>query len=380
MNLWQKSFSFALVWAFASTSQVAAQPPIVLRDLTLLRNASVIDFDDAGIVLSDGNKLGWDIVLKAQTTPDRQADFDRRIVETGLPLFRLKNRIKNSDWAAAGEIAEPLLTGLSSAAAGRLDPDTIYLLHLASMNSRLQRGARADAVWNFIQAASIQETVSPQALRLVGTGRLPDRDTKFQLSQEILPIWFEPKNLEATVAKLMTLIKDGNKPAPGLVIYLASMKMELGQLQSASELTKTLDSVDEEMASWKVVLESRIATTSGDRVKGLAMLERNNHKFAGGAKPVAYYYRGIAALDFREPKGFEDPVDIDRSKAILILLRIPALYGDMYRHLSAAAIFQSAEITKLRGLRDEEQKLKDELLQRYPRTFHGSQKTTQMSN
>jgi hypothetical protein len=63
-----------------------------------------------------------------------------------------------------------------------------------------------------------------------------------------------------------------------------------------------------------------------------------------------------------------------------MLLRIPAIDGDNYRHLAAAALFQAAEIAKLRGLSDEEQKLREELRRRYPRTYHGAKKTTQIND
>jgi hypothetical protein len=101
------------------------------------------------------------------------------------------------------------------------------------------------------------------------------------------------------------------------------------------------------------------------------MLEVNTNKITGNARPVSLYYRGINVVN--QP----DTSDLDRSKAILTLLRVPALYGNDYRDLSAAAIYQAAEIAKLRGRATDEQKLREELLRRYPRTYHGRMETNQ---
>ena len=339
----------------------------------------MLDFDRAGVMLSDGNKLGWDKILKAQTPPDRQEEFDRYINDLGLPLFRMKTRIRNADWSGAGEVAEPLLK-ITNAKAGELpNVNTAYLAHLSAMKSKLHNGDRTGAVWNFIQAATLQKNIDQEILELVGTSRLPERDLNLLFSRDILPIWFDLEQLEDIAGRLNTAIQETDTPAPGLVIYLASIQIERSQIQAAEDLLRSLESNDEEINAWKIILAARIQIKTGNSVKSQSMLEQNESALVGGARPAGFYYRGIAVLDNQEPAQSDDPVDIDRAKAILMLLRIPAIYGDRYRHLAAAALFQAAEIAKLRGLSDEAERLKKELMRQYSRTYHGSKKTTQIN-
>jgi hypothetical protein len=353
---------------------VEAQPaktPIVLRDLTLIRGKSVSKFDDTSIVLSDGSRLTWDQVLKANVAEDRQKEFNLMLNQIGLPLFRLKSRIGNGDWAGAGEIAEPIYD--ASIVRGNVSPDTdtFYLVCLATMKSRIRKGDRAAALMPFIRAARLQPKVSKQVREIVGARGIPQRDQETGLSHELLPVWFDNSTLQKAASSLSNWLgrvaqDNGPAPAPGTTIYLASLKIELGQTEEAMRLLRSVrfDS-DAELSSWRTVLEARHHQKTKNLLNAQTMLEMNEKKITGLARLAALYYRGINVVD--QP----DTSDLDRSKAILTLLRIPALHGDEHRDLAAAAIYQSAEIAKLRRRATDEQKLRDELLRRYPRTYHG---------
>lgn len=374
-------FLFFVTWLcmnYMAAGSILAQTPIVLRDLTRLDGVTVTDFDHSAIMLSNGSRLSWDQVLSAPTTADRQTEFDRHIQELGLPLFRLKLRIANADWDGAGEIAGSLAVTLNETSLATPDVDMAYLVHLASMKCRLQEGDRINAVRDFVRAAQLQEQVSQETRDLVGTNRLPDQDSKIQFSQEILPVWFDVERLEKTIEQLTNEQTPESQPSPGVSLYLASMNIETGQIDSARELLNSIESTDGELASWRIILESRIKAKSGDLIKSQSLLEQNEATLVGGARAVAFYYRGISALEYKEPVGRDEPIDVDRSNAMLTLLKIPALYGDTYRHLSAAALFQAAEIAKLRELDNTHRKLQAELFRSYPRTYHASPKTTQI--
>jgi hypothetical protein len=56
---------------------------------------------------------------------------------------------------------------------------------------------------------------------------------------------------------------------------------------------------------------------------------------------------------------------------MLSLLKVPAIYDERYPTLSAAAIFQASKVAEKRGRPAESQKLTEELLSRYIRTYHG---------
>lgn len=352
-----------------------AQPPIVLRDLTLIRSNPVASFDSRGVVLADGRSLGWDQVLQASVQEDQQPKFDRFVREFGLPLFRLKTRIANGDWIAAGEIAEPLYQATVRSGEETALDDSAYFTCLATMKFRLRQGDVGSALIPFIRAAMLQANATKSELEIASTGQIPRRDAETKLSSEILPIWFDESPLLELEKELNLLLQSNSESltnSPGVTIYLASIKIELGKTDEAMRLLRALDSTDPEIASWRTVLEARIHQKTRNPLNAQTMLEINGKSIAGLARPVALYYRGINVLEQK------DVSDLDRTKAILTLLRIPAIYGDVHQELAAAALFQSAKITKLRGRDLDAQKLTNELLRRYPRTYHGALELTDL--
>ncbi len=136
------------------------------------------------------------------------------------------------------------------------------------------------------------------------------------------------------------------------------------------QLLRSLEtSPQAQLNGWRTVLEARIQQKTRNGLNSRTILESNSKNITGPARAVALYYRGINVLHE------SDIGDLELSKAMLTLLRIPAVYGEMHRELSAAALFQSAEIAKHRGREGDSQKLKEELLRRYPRTYHGALET-----
>jgi hypothetical protein len=374
MNNWFQCFFVLACILNLWGGQLTGQSPIVLRDLTLIRDHSVAEFDERSIMLSDGTRLGWDRVLKASVASDRQTEFDRNIEQLGLPLFRMKTRIGHGDWMGAGEIARPRYEMELDDLLASSDFDTAYLVCLTTMKCRLHDGDRSEAILPFLQAALLQSKVDTNTLKIVGSGRLPTRDLELGLSGQILPIWFDQSKLEQTVQSLTDWVKHNAKQiasSPGVGIYIASMKIELGKTDEAMQLLRSLDSTSNSaLIGWRSVLEARIHQKTKNALNAKTMLEANSKKIIGGARAVALYYRGINVLDE------SDIGDIDRSKAMLTLLRIPAVYGQAYRDLSAAALYQAAKIAELRGRANDAQKLKEELLRRYPGTYHGALETT----
>lgn len=355
-------------------SPPSTQAQIVLRDLSIIRDKTVVDFDQDNVELSDGSSLEWDQILQANVGPEQQAQFDQNISEIGLPLFRLKSRIKLQDWAGAGEIAEPLVDELENPS----NQDFAYLVHLVSMKSRLIRGDRAGALWNFLQAAELQPQCSPAIQKIVANGKLKDSEIANYFSNEILPIWFDLDRAKDISDRLNKHLLSDSQMKSGPIVYLASMQLALGQRDRADALIRQLDG-RKELAPWQMILRSRLAWLSGDSMKSQTILNQNAAGMSPGASAVADYYRGTHVLTSREPSQPGDATDIERSAAMLTLIRVPANFGGVYPHLSAAALFQAAEIAKVRGLEKESKILTAELTRRYPRTFHGSKKTAQIS-
>ncbi len=357
------------------------QSPIVLRDLSLIRGAKVESFDSTGVTLSNKTRLGWDKILRATVAPDRQSEFDRNIKLLGLPVFRLKTRIANGDWQGAAEIAAPIFEnedGWNS-----LSPDLLYLASLTMMKSQLQKGIRDQAIWSFVVAAEKQSEASEEALKLTGTNRLTQRECQLGVANSILPVWFNPSINKKTVERLEAYLKSksgaGQQPSPGEIIYLSSMLIELESYDAAKRWLGELDgrraTGEKEIRAWQNVLRARIKLKNGELAAARISLKElvsnqisQNEIEIEAPRMVALYYAGLTEM------AGENVTDSERAKATLTFLTIPAVYGGTHKSLSAAALFQSAEIAKLRGRDDDAQKLRAQLLRKYPRTYHGSLK------
>ena len=386
---------------------LVSQSPIVLRDLTLIRGKTISKFDRSSIKLSDGSTLQWDQVLKAEL-PDqsegsdpsqpqnqRQTEFDALLKQIGLPMFRLKTRIQQGDWAGAGSIAEPIF---DSAMAGTFtfpNPNVEYLVCLATMKSRAGQGSgarnRAGAVLPYLMASSVQANVDRKTLELSGANRIAEEGDG--ISPELLPVWFDIDQVRASVeqiAKLNSKLRKSDSSTSdnplataskmtqrAFAIYLASMQIELGQNELANAILKRISGdQNQSVKTWSTVLRARMFQKAENHVKAQAMLDSNSESIIGDARPVAIYYRGLSDFEIHDTKLEEKPlnsvVDIELSKSSLMLMRLPAIYGESNPEIAAAGLYQVAKIAKLRGQAKQSKKLLRELLQRYPRTYHGS--------
>jgi len=406
------------------SENLLSQAPIVLRDLTLIRGKTISKFDRTAITLSDGTTLQWDQVLKAELPKPthnvnggdsselqnqrqknqrqknrRQSQFDSLLKQIGLPMFRLKTRIQQGDWVGAGKIAEPIF---DSAMAGTFEfpnPDVEYLVCLATMKSRAGQGSwarnRAGAVLPYLRAFSIQANVDQKTLQIAGTTQRA-KEREDGISPELLPVWFDIDQVRAAVNQIKKLNSKIDQPDSGqtepsststkmyqttLAIYLASMQIELGQNELANaNLNRLRGDKNNSISSWSTVLQARMLQKAGSHVKAQAMLDKNSKSISGDARPVAIYYRGLSEFEIHDTKLKEKPltsvVDTELSRASLMLMRLPAIYGNSNPDLAAAGLHQVAKIAKLRGQKEQSKKLSQELLQWYPRTYHGSLEPT----
>jgi hypothetical protein len=345
----------------------AAQSHIVLRDLTLIRNKTVTEYDLKGVTLSDGSKLGWDRILKADVGTERQSDFDAMIKQVGLPIFRLKSRIAIGDWAGAGEMAAQLSDRFEE-----LDRQNQYLISLTRMKLSEMRPGNKNALAYFLKANQLQPQANQQTLKLVGMHRLSESETKLQFSNQILPVWFSTDSLSDLADEIVPFVDD----RPGALIYLASIRIELEQFRVARPLLERLSRFDDPVvSSWLTVLKARLLQKEKKLSQAHPILERHR-ELLGSSRPAAMFYLGMGYFESHEnaAKANAQPgssIDEDLSRGILAFLGIPALYGDQHAEMSAAALFYSAKISDLRKRNREAQKLRDELLKRYGQTYHG---------
>ena len=370
-----------LVWL--GPSEVRCQDPVVLRDLSIIRGKTITDFDDSVVRLSDGSTLKWDQILKAQVAPDHQADFDRNIANIGLPLFRIKSRVTNRDWAAIGELVEPLYAALELERLNNLaDSESAYVICYATMKGRLDRGDRPGAVLPFLQAARIQKKLK-RKLGVSSQNFLPDVDASTMLSSEILPIWFDRARVEPAFKELANSVDPtATSTDLGPIVYLISMAVELERLQLARDLLRLIEARDG-MESWRLILLAQIEIAENKLDQATRLLEDNKSRLTKSAVPLGLYlksakfFQSVAnprsnhaeATGTASEKNRQNRID-QYSRGMLELLEIPASYGDKYPALAAAALYQTAQIAKSLEWSKEGQVMEQELLLRFPFTYH----------
>lgn len=184
------------------------------------------------------------------------------------------------------------------------------------------------------------------------------------ISPELLPFWFDADQIRSSIKQIEQLPKLDRSDAsdkPNMVgkeIYLASMQIEIDQTDFAIATLNRLNRNRSKLVeSWRHVLRARVLQRSGNHVEAQSMLDKKHDSILGDARPVAIYYRGLSEFEIHcKDRNVETPlssvVDIELSKSALMLLRLPALYGQTHPNLAAAGLFQVAEIAKVRDHRD----------------------------
>ncbi len=371
-----------LIWVMCAfflpgPTVASAQEPIVLRDLSLVRDASIADFDDQGVQLTDGRRLGWDQILKAQVVSSRQTEFDQFIERIGLPLFRLKARIQNRDWAGIREIAEPMYKALGITDLKGFDPDhATYLICVATMKGRINRGDRCGAVLPFLQAAIIQRAAAVNG-NTEFKALLPAEDVERMLSSEILPIWFDPLLVEDPFKSLSgSFVPTAATDQIGAVVYLLSMAITLKRTQLSQDLLRLMESQGPEWEGWKRVMQAQFKVSQGDFPAANRLLKNKQRDLTGPTEALALYLNSSSYFVSPGSAVANKTVNsISRSEdgcanAMLDLLQIPAAYGDRFPALAAAAIYQSAQMAESLGWSQENRLLTQELLLKFPNSFH----------
>ncbi len=374
-TLWLGVLLLVLLQSGNDISAQETQPggsvrPVILRDLTVIPDQSVVAFDDNVVQLSDGTLLSWDQVFQAEVPGDLQDQFQRRLSQIGLPLFRIRSRLANSDWASISEIAEPMYAAVFSpdqdAAGFEFGPDIQYLICLATMYGRIEHDRRADAIEPFLFAAALQP--SAQVASQYPEIALTQDELDQLICHRILPVWFDADATETAYVSLSEAINSERIPRrDGVLIYVASLAVAAGDSAGAVAILESpelnVPGLDSKMQCWvQVVQAARLMADS--QVEQGSRLIRERDSFAAPCRAVALYLAGTQTVATESSH-----------TAMLSLLAIPALFGDTYKDLSAAALYRAAELAKKNGDAKGRQNLINELLARYPGTYHGRRTT-----
>ena len=347
-----------LLWLSIILTSNAADK-ITLRNLEVLRDCTVVSFDADGLVLAaeraNGSKLvTWDEV-ESLTLESQQAEAVKLLVEVGPSLYAIQRRLLTGD-------DESLLAPAEKMAAifRERRSRSACMVSLALMWGRLAEQRREEALEPWLRSYELLRTRAAKLGDLPGKRR-PPFDPATALSWELEPVWFDSAMAKQVFPEVDAFVATMRTPIPeGAKLYLASLALAAGNVEQANALLDVAYEQEKSIALQKI-LRVQQECVAGKTTGAAEELQNALPKLTEELRPVALYWLGQA--------GVRSTNSAQREEAFVTLLRIPALHGRRSPDLSAAALFATFE--HYREDRRLSARLRQELLEKYPATWHG---------
>lgn len=343
---------------------VAARPAvadrIILRNLKIIDGPRVTAFDEDGVRLDDQRVVGWYDIEKARVADDQQLRFDKMLQELGDPLFRIRQRMRVGDYKDLAPHAEAIYPRY----ADRRSP-TAYLVMQATMWSRIAMGRREAAVEPYCRCYQYLRTPRDSNGLLPGDRRL-DFDAQTGMSASLAPVWFDKAEAKAALPSVYKAILAMGRPRPeGAYIYFATLSLAAGDAATADRMLGAIKSESGPIHELRDIVAVQRELLTGMPAAATAALEARLEDLSPGNRPLALYWLGRARLT---------STDLEtRQHGLVLLLRIPALYGNQAPEIAAAALYHGIDVLKqlddVRG----SVALRNELLVRYGQTYFAAQ-------
>jgi len=236
------------------------------------------------------------------------------------------------------------------------------LICLAVMRGRLFDGDRAGAVEPFLLAAVTQSQLDEPAKSALADLLLPADEVNSMISGQIVPHWFDPSLVPAASESLLNLVNSGRiSNTAGVAVYLASFAVAQNNFREADRIIAALRNqrdLPQEVEKWLRVVEIERYFVAGETSRADLLIDQHIDRLTDGARATVLYLQGTYASD-------------NPQKQLLSLLTVPALFGDRFPNLSASALFRATSLLREKGDAKEAGILRNELLRRYPNTYHG---------
>ncbi|WDI44371.1 hypothetical protein [Bremerella sp. P1] len=335
---------------------------LILRDLRLIGNITVIGFDEEGVKVTDNNLIPWHEIELGTVSPDKQADFDRLRKELGDPLFRIHQRLKVGDYAGAREPAETVFDRYKNR-----DSKVAYMVCQATMWGRLAEGEREAALEPYFCCLRIMKKSArtSEVTQLPGSRTL-DYDKQTGLTSDMLPIFFDREKAAEALPKASTAATSIGSGAPdGVLVYMASLAIAAEDFAQAESWRSRIKSGNPTLKQWPVILTAQSRIQTGDLIGARADLEPLIHSFETWNQPVAWYLLGISGSRSSEFLRIEN--------GVLDLLHIPALYGNEHPELAAAALSETYSALRRIQQPEQAQDIRRQLLLFYGGTTHAQE-------
>jgi hypothetical protein len=236
------------------------------------------------------------------------------------------------------------------------------------MESRLYHSDDLEAVEPFLRAAMHQTRLDLDTRSALQPLLLPASELSQMVSSQVLPIWFESGKAARSYADLNRSIESGEVArTSGALVYLASLAVAAENYGLADQLISEIrsrGSAEDQNAEWTSLIDANRQLSSGEAGRGRQILKplfegSADQDNASAIRAVALYLAGAHP-------------DLDNLETqMLNLLSVPAIYGDRYPRLSAAALYMACSISREKSDPKQVRILVNELLRRYPNTYHG---------
>jgi hypothetical protein len=349
-----------VVVAVVCSAAAAAADRIVLRDLTILSDRTVVEFDPDGVRLDDDRVLGWDEIEKAKIDPQRQAEFDRLLGDLGNHLYRIRRRLTDGDYRGLLPHAEAVHEHYVNR-----ESSTAYMVVQSLMWGRLAAGERERALAPYLWCLEHLRRQPADGQSLPGQRRLRF-DRRTGMTPELLPVWFDHQAAREVLPEARQAA--GRMRAPrlqGVYLYVATLALGAEDRAFADRVLKVADFSDPQMAELREIVRAQEAVVAGDSAAAVAQLTDNWQSISEANQPMAIFWLGRAKI--------ASPSVESRSEGLLHLMRIAALYGAQYSELAGAALYYSWQtLTDMQDARGSVA-VRRELLDRYGHTHFAAE-------
>jgi hypothetical protein len=310
-------FGLAWILLFATASSQAADR-IIFRDLTIQSKRTVVSFDVDGVVLDNGTVLAWDRIKQATIGGDQQL-FDQRLTQLGLPLLRIRQRLRTEDYRGAlepGEKLLPLYMGRRS--------ESAFIVMLAATWGRIASGRNEDALVPYLHCLDWLRSRGEDKVPWPGPRRLAT-DLETGICQDLPPLWTDKAAAKKVLADVGRAVGAMQRPwPPGVRIYYAS-------LARAADAEDRLNSALRDLPNttfWQLYRAIAVSPTTD-----VGMVQRLQVGIDEGdpmQRSLALYWLGRMTLD--------DGSTIEQDTALVRLIRVAALFGGDYPDVASESL------------------------------------------
>jgi hypothetical protein len=332
---------------------------IILRNLDVISDKSVVGFDVDGVRMDDATVITWDEIERGRTSPAQQAEFDQLLARLGTPLYRIRQRLSVGDYRGLFEEAEALYP----AYAGR-SSQTAYMVGQALMWARLAAGQREAAVEPYLRCYTWLRTVEAAKIDLPGSRRLRF-DPQTGMCPDLLPIWFDGDAAQAALPGVLAAISEMPPPRPESTrVYYGTLALAAGQVDRGHAVLQGIEGQHPLLAELRTIAAAQHELQTGRPGAAITALAAQADSVSAANRPLVLYCLGMAKL-----AGDDAVVQRD---GILQLLHLPALYSRQAPDLAAAALYHSMRVFAAWDDADAQLALRRELIEQYSQTYHAA--------